>query len=70
MRCGRKRLSGDMRRTKRGTSGLFLPRKCLLGCGRVRGERSTFAADNEIIIIAVAHHKKRPRYWRNRIAGP
>jgi len=23
--------------------------------------------DNEIIIIAVAHHKKRPRYWRQRI---
>jgi plasmid stabilization system protein ParE len=22
----------------------------------------------EIVIIAVAHHRKRPRYWRNRIA--
>jgi len=25
---------------------------------------------DEIIIIAVAHHKKRPRYWRHRIPRP
>lgn len=24
---------------------------------------------NEIVIIAIAHHGKRPRYWRNRIPG-
>jgi plasmid stabilization system protein ParE len=27
------------------------------------------ADDEEIVIIAVAHHKRRPRYWRRRIGG-
>ena len=26
--------------------------------------------ESEIVIVAVAHHKRRPRYWRHRIGSP